>query len=128
MIFPKQISYIYNSLIRLTILNSLIKNNRTQLQEISQKYGVETLYLFGSAGSADFNELSDIDFLVNFSNKTKTLDFADNFFGLQKELEELLERPVDLVIERSVDNPYLKESISRTKQLIYDRKDKKVSF
>jgi predicted nucleotidyltransferase len=109
-------------------LNSFIKNNRKHLQEISQKYNVETLYLFGSAGSDNFNKSSDIDFLVNFSDKIDTLDYADNYFGLQKELEELFGRKVDLVIERSIDNPYLKESISRTKRKVYDRKGKKVSF
>jgi hypothetical protein len=50
----------------------------------------------------------------------KENDYADNYFDLLFELEDILKRKVDLVSEEKMKNPYFIESINRKKQLIYE--------
>jgi len=61
---------------------------------------------------------SDIDLIVDF----KTIDvyeYADNYFDLKFELEKLFKRDVDLLEDKAIKNPYLRQSIDSTKELIY---------
>jgi uncharacterized protein len=41
-------------------------------------------------------------------------------------LEDLFQRPVDLLTESSLRNPYLRAEIERTKKLIYDGSKRQV--
>ena len=82
------------------------------------KYEVKTMYLFGSATTANFNDDSDIDILISF--KDIPFDrYSNNYFNLHAELEHLFGRKVDLVTERSLSNPYFIKSIEKTKELLY---------
>ena len=90
-----------------------------------QAHGVTKAFLFGSALTPNFGADSDVDLLVTFGD-VYLLDFADNFFELKEELEAILDRQVDLVIEKDLRNPYLIASIDRTKQLLYDRSREEV--
>lgn len=65
--------------------------------ELSQKYGVKTLALFGSFLKGKEQHASDLDFLVSFNNPT-----FDNYMGLKEYLERLFKRKVDLVTESSL--------------------------
>ena len=56
---------------------------------------------------------SDIDILVTFEDMAVG-GYADSFFGLHAALEKLFERPVDLLTDRSIDNPFLRPSIEAT--------------
>ncbi len=77
------------------------------------------MYLFGSAAKGNFTKDSDLDFLVQFSDKVGVLDYADNFFSLVEALEALFERRVDLLTISSLKNPILKEEIEKTKVMLY---------
>ena len=77
------------------------------------------MYVFGSANTDAFNENSDIDFLISFKKEVTLEEYADNFFDLMFELEDLLGRDVDLVTEKTLSNPYFIRSVEQTKQLIY---------
>jgi len=101
--------------------------SRPAIAEVFQAHGVTKAYLFGSALTPDFRTDSDVDLLVTFGN-VPLLDFADNFFGLKEELEAILGRRVDLVIEKDLRNPYLIASINRTKQLLYERSGEEVAI
>ena len=83
---------------------------------------VDKLYLFGSILSGNLKEKSDIDFLVRFKN-IELLKYADNYFDLKFSLEELFNRPIDLLEEQSIKNPYFLEALNETKQLIYGSRD-----
>jgi len=50
-------------------------------------------------------------------------DYADNYFLIADEFEKILHRPVDLITDKSLSNPYLINSINMTKTLIYERRD-----
>lgn len=97
---------------------SLIENNKLELQCLCEQHDIQTMYVFGSATTADFNELSDIDILISF--KEISFDkYTDNYFELHEKLESLFKKRVDLLTERSLINPYFIKSVEQTKQLLY---------
>ena len=65
-----------------------------------------------------FNDESDIDLIVNFSD-IQLLDYSDNYFDLKFSLEDTLKRPIDLLEEKAIKNPYFKKAIQKNMQLIY---------
>ncbi len=106
-------------------MQKLIENAIPEIAKFSEKHHVDKLYLFGSATKPAFNETSDLDFLVSFQ-EIPLLEYADNFFDFKFELEDLFNRKIDLISEKSLTNPYLIKSINRTKILLYDRRNSKV--
>lgn len=96
----------------------LIEKNKKKISELCRKHKVKQLYLFGSANTAKFNQESDLDFLISFDS-VPVLDYADNFFALQEGFEQLFKRKVDLVVEKSIKNPYFKSIIEKTRTLLY---------
>jgi predicted nucleotidyltransferase len=44
--------------------------------------------------------------------------YADGYFGLPESLEELFERPVDLIVASAIKNPYFLESVEKTRALL----------
>jgi predicted nucleotidyltransferase len=65
-----------------------------------------------------FNNESDIDLIVDFSN-IDVEDYADNYFDFKFSLQEILNRTIDLLEEKAIKNPYFKQSVTKQKQLIY---------
>jgi len=74
--------------------------------------------MFGSIPGNNFNEKSDIDFVVKFKH-IELLKYSDNYFDFKFSLEDLFNRPVDLLEESSIKNPYFLESLNESKKLIY---------
>jgi predicted nucleotidyltransferase len=79
---------------------------------------VKTLFVFGSVLTDRFNEKSDIDLVVDIDS-ADPLDYADNYFNLKFALEDLLSRQVDLLENKAINNPYLREKIDNSKTLLY---------
>ena len=65
-----------------------------------------------------FKKNSDIDFVVDFS-EIDLYDYADNYFDFKTSLEKLLKRQIDLLEDKAIKNPYLRQSIDSSKKLIY---------
>jgi uncharacterized protein len=100
-------------------MTPLIKNNLHTITQLFRKYNTERAFLFGSAAKGNFNEDSDIDFLFSFPQSMDYEVYADNYFCLLYELQDLLKRDVELVAEKTLKNPFLIESIEESKiQLI----------
>ncbi|MFH0759891.1 MAG: nucleotidyltransferase domain-containing protein [Bacteroidota bacterium] len=95
-----------------------VEQNISSIQYLCENHRVDKLYLFGSTLGSSFNEKSDVDFLVRFKN-IDLLKYADNYFDLKFSLENLLNRPVDLLEEQSIKNPYFLDVINESKKLIY---------
>jgi predicted nucleotidyltransferase len=74
----------------------------------SQKYGILSLGVFGSAARNQASRLSDVDIVV-------TLQTPDPFIlvHIKDELENALHLPVDIVRYRETMNPFLKERIKK---------------
>ena len=100
-------------------MNDLIQNKLGAIIAACKMHHVETIALFGSAAKDAMHEDSDIDLLVEFSNNIDVLDYADNYFSLLDQLQEILNRKVDLVSSRSLKNPVLKEEVYRSKVDLY---------
>jgi uncharacterized protein len=98
-------------------MNEVERNIQT-IKDLCVNHMVDKLYLFGSILGDNFNEKSDIDFVVRFKN-IELLKYSDNYFDLKFSLEDLLSRTVDLLEEPSIKNPYFLESLNESKRLIY---------
>ena len=98
----------------------LIKRNMAQIVALCEKHKVVQLYVFGSVLTDKFGKNSDVDFTVVFDKDALPLQvYGDNYFEFKFALEDLLKRDVDLVEYNAVKNPYFKEELDETKQLIY---------
>jgi len=92
-----------------------------EIDELCERYGVGRLELFGSAATPEFGEASDIDFIVTFADRSA--GYADRYLDFAEALEGLLGRRVDLVTERSIQNPFFRRSVDASSRLLYDRSD-----
>ncbi|MBQ9649935.1 MAG: nucleotidyltransferase domain-containing protein [Prevotella sp.] len=74
-------------------------------------------WLFGSFARGEDTPLSDVDIIVLLDNSKPV---GLRFFGMWNDLEQLLDRKVDLVTEGSLAD-FARESVERDKILIYER-------
>lgn len=65
---------------------------------LAERFGVQRLALFGSFARGTAREDSDVDVLVRFGGAPT----ADQYFGVQFYLEDLLGRPADVVSETAL--------------------------
>lgn len=79
-----------------------------RMPELVERFGITAISLFGSVARGEDTAESDIDFVVSFSPEH---DKYMNFLNLNDFLEELFERKVDLLTERSI-HPKLKPFIT----------------
>ncbi|MBI5161483.1 MAG: nucleotidyltransferase domain-containing protein [Micrococcales bacterium] len=88
------------------------------IRRACEQYGVERLRIFGSALTDRFDpERSDVDFLVDFLPGRD--DLLSDYLDFKSELERILGRDVDLVMARSVKNPFFKASAFKAAQDVY---------
>lgn len=105
---------------------ALIEEHRAEIAELCREFGVRTLEVFGSAAVGAFDPTtSDIDFLVDFEDRSP--GYARRWLTLERELSGLLGMPVDLLIEDSIRNPYLKRAINRQRTGIYERANRQTA-
>lgn len=99
-------------------MQSLVSDNIDSIKALCIAHNVKTLFAFGSVCTDKFNDTSDIDLLISF-NPMEYGDYADAYFELADKLESLFHRPVDLITDKSLSNPYFIESVNQTKTLLY---------
>jgi uncharacterized protein len=97
---------------------NIVDKNIDKIRALCDRHKVAKLFVFGSVLNAQFRKSSDIDFLVDFSG-VDLYHYADNYFDLKSSLEKLLDRKVDLLEDKAIDNPYLRKSIDASKKMIY---------
>lgn len=97
-----------------------LTHHLSALVPLCRAYHVERLSLFGSsAREHDFDATkSDADFLVAF-NASSPLSPSMQFFGFLDALETLMGRPIDLVEEGAIKNPYLHATIEADRVVVY---------
>ena len=97
----------------------VIEQNREAINQLCRKHGVKRLELFGSAARGDFDPVSsDLDFFVEYLDDDWH-GAADRWFGLQEDLEALLNRKIDLVSVKAARNPYFLEVANRHRVQLY---------
>jgi predicted nucleotidyltransferase len=90
------------------------------IAEACRTHQVLRMHLFGSALRDDFEpDLSDLDLLVEFQ-PLSARELVRAYFGLEQQLISVTGQPVDLVMSDAVRNPYVRQDIEASKQLIYE--------
>lgn len=90
-----------------------IEEIKRKILPILQRYEVKKVGLFGSCVRGEMREDSDIDILVQIEKDISLFDFV----GIKLEIEEALERRIDLV-EYSTIKPLLKDRILKEQVVI----------
>ena len=99
-------------------MNKVITDKLDILQLLCKKYDVKTMYVFGSVCTTQFDDQSDLDFLISFNNIPFDR-YTDNYFELHYKLQDLFGRKIDLLTEKSLSNPFFTQSVNKSKKLIY---------
>ena len=88
-----------------------------KLDALCRRWKISKLSLFGSQARGDAQPGSDVDLLVEYEPDAdwSLLDVA----RLHRELSDLFGRPVDLVRERNITNPYRLATIRRVRRQLY---------
>ena len=97
----------------------LIEMHRRDIAELCRRFHVNRLEVFGSAArGSDFDPArSDVDLLVTYLPGHQSGIAAHQ--DLRDAMEDLLGRPVDLVMEAAVENPFVRAGINGSRQAIY---------
>lgn len=88
-----------------------------RLAPYCQAHGIVRLDLFGSFARGDARPDSDVDLIATFREIPGL-----HFFGMERELAQLLGRPVDLLLAEDVaemTNPHRRTTIQRDRRTIY---------
>ena len=91
---------------------------RGMLTQICLQNKVKSLYAFGSVLTSRFGTNSDIDLIVDIDS-ANPLEYADCYFNLKFALQDLFQRPIDLLEQKAIRNEYLRQEIDHSKQIIY---------
>ena len=91
---------------------------KNEINALCANHKVRSLYAFGSVLTPNFNTNSDIDLIVDFK-EIDVMDYADNYFDFKFSLQDIFNRPVDLLEEQAIKNPYFKQVVNQTKELVY---------
>jgi len=88
-----------------------------RLMALCRRWKIRELSLFGSTARGEARPDSDIDLLIEYEAGAdwSLLDTV----RLRAELTELFGRPIDLVRERNITNPYRLASIRRDRRPLY---------
>lgn len=98
----------------------LIERNLDTIRALCRQFDVVRLEVFGSAASGAFDPArSDVDFVVDFAPGTDLGPWLERYFAFKERLEEVLGRPVDLVMAGALRKPRFVRSVNESRQLVY---------
>ncbi len=89
---------------------------KNELAAFCRRNQITQLALFGSVLSERFGPDSDVDVLVTFSPEARIGFLA--FGRIQRELSDLLQRPVDLVPQEGL-KPIIRQSVLDNAEVVY---------
>lgn len=98
-------------------MESALDVDRARLVDLCRRWQVVELSLFGSQARGEARPDSDVDLLVTFEDGAPWSSW--DVIAFRDELSALFGRPVDLIEERALRNPYRKTAILRDKRVIY---------
>jgi predicted nucleotidyltransferase len=93
---------------------------KPEIERICRLLPIKRLGLYGSALTKSFSPSSDVDVLVVFDSD-EDIDLFDKYFELKEQLEEIFGREVDLIVDKPFRNPVFRESVEKTRAIIYER-------
>jgi len=89
-----------------------------EIEKLCKTHNVKSLYAFGSVLNESFNNESDIGLIVDF-NYIDVEEYADNYFDFKFSLQDILKRPIDLLEDKAIKNPFFRKSVNQQRQLVY---------
>ena len=96
-----------------------VDEQQDEIAAACRQYGIERLFVFGSAIREDFRPgESDIDLLVEFGPIDVTKKFHV-YLDAREAFRRIFNADVDLVMRGAVKNKVVAKEIDRTKKLIY---------
>jgi len=87
-------------------IEELLKSKRQEILAIAARHGARNVRVFGSVARGEAKPESDIDILVEMESGTSLMDHVT----LMQDLEDLLERKVDVVSDRAL-HWYIRERV-----------------
>lgn len=87
------------------------------VDEFCRRWRVKELSLFGSVVRDDFRLDSDLDVLISFDAQAPWSLW--DLIAMRDELQELFGRDVDLVEREALRNPFRRNQILTTREVIY---------
>lgn len=97
---------------------NLLDKHIDAIRKLCSHYKVKELYAFGSVLTHEFNTESDVDLIIDF-DPIETALYADNYYDFKFSLQNILQRPIDLLEEKAIKNPYFMQILDQQRQLIY---------
>jgi predicted nucleotidyltransferase len=91
--------------------------NRDSIAHFCDRWGIARLSLFGSILRDDFRQDSDVDVLISFTSGADW-DYW-NWPEMLDELEQIFGRPVDLVVEEALKNPFRRHRILSEREIVH---------
>ena len=90
---------------------------RKEIEDFCKRWSITEFSVFGSVLREDFRPDSDIDVLVSIDPKAQIglIELID----MKLELEKMFKRPVDLIEKEGLRNPYRRQEILSTAQVVY---------
>lgn len=79
-------------------IDELLKSKRQEILAIAARHGASNLRVFGSVARGEAGPESDLDILVEMQPDKSLMDHI----ALMQDLEDLLQRNVDVVSERAL--------------------------
>ena len=79
-------------------IEELLKSKRQEILAIAARHGAHNVRVFGSVARGEAKPESDVDILVEMESGTSLMDHVT----LMQDLEDLLERKVDVVNDRAL--------------------------
>ena len=102
-------------------MTKFIERHREEVATLCRRAHARRLDIFGSAVRDDFDPVtSDLDFLVEFDDLSPT-QYAEAYFVLKESLEGLFGKPVDLITEANLENPYFRDRVESERLPLYAR-------
>ena len=97
-----------------------VAERTSDIRRLCGRHHVQRLALFGSAATGEHRaRASDYDFVVEFPPLPAGA-YADSYFGLMEDLEQLLDGPVELVVGSAIKNPFFRRTVEQTSTLLYE--------
>ncbi len=101
----------------------MLKSRQDIIQSINliaRKYPLQSVAIFGSINTEAFTEFSDVDIVVRFDDQIDPIVRGECLLDFQIELEDNLNRQVDILNQAYVVNPIMK-SVVEEAVLIYGK-------
>lgn len=97
---------------------NILYQHISEIALLCEQNSVSTLYAFGSVTTDNFRADSDIDLMVDIED-SDPISYSEKYFNLKFQLEEILNRQIDLLEQKAIRNKFLKNEIDLNKVQIY---------